>query len=85
MSELSEIKRLLTEIKESDREIEKKLSEIHFSIFGNPVAKIKGIAEMTAEHEKYINADKRIRWLVAGALTSANVGLWAYIKSKFGI
>lgn len=77
------------EIKEILKSQGKKLDDIHFAIYGNKEAKIKGIACLVAEHDKYIEKDKKFKWTVAGLFGGAIGGTWAgiiaYIKSHLGI
>ena len=72
------------EIKKLIQDQAKKIDEIHFSIYGNPKADVKGMAQTVSEHEKYIANDKKFKWTVAGAMTGGLGGLWAYIKSHLG-
>ena len=73
MSEFTEIKDIL--IKQ-----DKKLDDIHFSIYGNKEAGIKGIAKIVEAHDKYIRSDKKIKWIGAGVASASGVGVWESIK-----
>ena len=78
MSELSEIKEIL--IKQ-----EKKLDKVVFAIYGDESAKVKGMADTLSEHEKYINGDRKFKWVVGSTFLASSGGLWAYVKSSLGI
>jgi hypothetical protein len=81
MADLDKIEKLLLELKEEQHEQSKVLAEMHFAIFGNEKAGIKGIASKVVSHEKYIEKDKRFKWVVSGVLMGGNIGFWAWIKS----
>lgn len=79
----------LKEIKEMLEEQNEKLDKICFAIYGNKEAKIKGIACILDDHDKYISKDKKFKWTVAGLFGGAIGGTWAgivaYVKSHLGL
>lgn len=74
-----------TEIKEMLIKQDKKLDDICFAIYGNKEAGIKGIAQIAEAHEKYINMDKKIKWMGAGLFASSGALSWEIIKKYFGL
>lgn len=78
MSEISELKTLVSNQN-------KMLQDIHFAIYGNPKAEIKGMAQTVSDHAKYIANDKKFKWIVAGSFGGSIGGLWAYIKTHLGL
>ena len=78
MTELSEIKSIL-------KEQNIKLNDIHFAIFGNSNAKVKGMAETMNEHSKVISEYKKFKWLVIGATMGGWAGFIAWLKSQLPI
>jgi len=81
MSELEKIEKLLIELRDEQHEQSKVLAEMHFAVFGNEKAGVKGIASKVNSHDKYIERDKKFKWIVSGFLTGGNIGFWAWIKS----
>ena len=71
----------LTEIKEILVKQDKKLDDIHFSIYGNKEAGIKGIACFVQEHNRYIQRDKKIKWIGLGVVSAGGVSTWELIKN----
>ena len=76
MTELTEIKTILIEQG-------KKLNDIHFSIYGNKEAGIKGIACLVREHDKYIQIDKKVKWVGLGIMIPGGAGMWELIRTFF--
>lgn len=85
MSELSEIKDILIKQSQCFAKQDKKLDDIHFSIYGNKDAGIKGIAKMVEAHEKYISADKKIKLVGAGIASASGIGIWESVKHFFNL
>ena len=78
MNELSQIKEMIEEQGE-------KVNEIHFAIFGNKQAGVKGMAEIVTDHSKTISEYKKLKWIATGATLGGWAGLIAYIKNHFGV
>jgi hypothetical protein len=66
-------------------EMSEKVNEIHFAIFGNKRAGVKGMAEIVTDHSKAINEYKKLKWIATGATLGGWAGLIAYIKNHFGV
>ncbi len=47
--------------------------------------KEEGTIQKLQEHAKYIQTDKRFKWLAAGGLFGVNGGFLAYLKSHLGL
>ena len=77
MSDIKEIKVIL----EKQNEM---IKDIHFAVYGNPQANLKGMAGKVDDHDKYISNDKKFKWTVAGLMGGGLGSMWAYIKSHFG-
>lgn len=95
MTKIDDLKSLLAEHSEKSNKfhndmrgaIEKQnreLAEIHFILTGNKKANIEGLSQLVSRHEKYIEGDKKAKWLVAGGIMGAN-GLLAWFMNKFGL
>lgn len=82
---LERIEKLLEEHNERSEQTAKKVSEMHFILMGNPDAKIPGLAEKVHRHDKYINADRKLKYTLSGVFAGANVGFWAWVKHNLGI
>lgn len=83
MSDLTEIKTMLKEQGEKFDEQAGKLNDIHFAIFGNERAGVKGIAKTVIEHGKSISEYKKLKYLGLGMATVSGAGIWQFIKSTF--
>jgi len=60
-----------------------KLEDIHFAIYGNERAGVKGMAKTVVEHGKTIAEYKKLKYLGLGMATVSGAGLWQFIKSTF--
>lgn len=78
MSDLTQIKEMITEQSE-------KVNEIHFAIFGNQKAGVKGMAQTVVEHGKTIAEYKKLKYLGLGMATVSGAGIWQFIKLQFKI
>lgn len=85
MQNIEKLEEMLEEHIEKSEITAKKVSDIHFILMGNPEAKIPGLADKVHRHEKYIDADKKLKWTISGILTGANIGFWAWVKSHLGL
>ena len=96
MSELSDIKKMLKEHIEFTAEINQKIldeqvaqrTELHrmnFVLIGDEKSGVDGLAQKVMKNSKYISNDKKTKWVFFGSVGVGAGGLWAYIKSKFGI
>lgn len=71
--------------REIQREMYEKVNDIHFALMGNPQAKINGIAEKVSDHETYIDSDKKLKWMGAGAWSVLNLGFFVWLRNKLGL
>ncbi len=83
-SQLDRIEKKVDEHIAESMKTSKKVEDMYFTIMGNPQAKIKGMADKVDEHEIYIQADRRLKWMGAGAWSILNIGFFAWIKQKMG-
>jgi len=62
-----------------------KTDRINNILFGDKEAGIEGIAYKVRMHDKYIKADKKIKWLGAGSMMAGGtaMGFWEQIKHFF--
>lgn len=85
MSELSEIKGMLKEQNDAHKEQSEKLEDIHFAIFGNRQAGVKGMAKIQEEHSKQLKKYERFQWIATGATASGWAGFIMWVKTNLGI
>ncbi len=85
MDQLTEIKRMLQDRVDKDKERDDKLDDIHFAIFGSERAGVDGIAKQVKKHGAYIAKDRKLKWILGGSLMVSGGGLWELIKSKMGL
>lgn len=85
MSELSDIKSMLKAQNDEHKKQSEKLDDIHFAIFGNRQAGVKGMAKIQEDHAKKIAEYDRFKWIATGATLSGFAGTIAWIKQHFGI
>lgn len=92
MSDLAEIKSLLktqadilgTQTAEHKAQADK-LDDIHFAIFGNRQAGVKGMAAIQEQHSKKLREYERFKWIATGATGASFAGLIAWVKQHLGI
>lgn len=46
--------------------------------------KEEGIISRVQAHSKYIQKDKKFKWVLSGAAGTINIGFWAWLKNHFG-
>lgn len=85
MSELGEIKGLIKAQVDSQKDYNEKIDDIHFAIFGNEKAGIKGIAKTQIEHGQTIAEYKKLKYLGLGMATVSGASVWELIKQAFKI
>jgi hypothetical protein len=73
------------EIKQQITEQNKSLARLEFVLLGDEKAGVDGIAQKVLKHDKYIQTDKKIKWVTGGASIAASGGMWAYIKGILGL
>lgn len=85
---MTETEKILEALKKQDEATvirDEKLTDIHFAIFGNERAGVDGIAKKVSYHDKYIRADKKLKYVGAGIMMTSGAGLWESIKMFFKI
>jgi len=86
MSELQEIKKRLLAVEEDSKQTLVIVTEIKMGVCGSKQLKIEGLVQKVARHEKYIEGDKKQKWMVVGGVTVL-MALWAlfiaFLKDKF--
>lgn len=83
--QLEQIQKTLEKHVKESEETARKVHDMHFILMGNAPAKVDGIAQMVYKHERYIQNDKRIKWMGAGAVSILNLGFFAWLKTKLGL
>ena len=85
MSELSEIKAMLQKQNDAHKDQNEKLEDIHFAIFGNKQAGVKGMASIQIEHSRKLAEYDKFKWIATGATGAGWAGVIAYFKQNLGI
>jgi len=63
----------------------KSVTRIETALLGDKRMNVVGIADKVASHSKYINADRKFKYIATGALAGGNIGFMAWIKTHFGM
>lgn len=85
MTDLPEIKKILDNQLDILQDQRSKVDDIHFAIFGNERAGVKGLAKIVEGHGKAIAEYKRLKWIGTGLTIGGWAGFIAWIKNYFGI
>lgn len=85
MSELSDIKAMLKAQDVEHKAQTETLNDIHFAIFGNIQAGVKGMAAIQEQHSKKLREYERFKWIATGATGGGFMGVIAFIKTHLGI
>lgn len=59
----------LTKIEKNQKIVITTVTKLELAVCGNKQIGVKGIVKQVNEHEKYIEADKKRKWMFAGGIT----------------
>lgn len=62
-----------------------KTNRMYNILLGDEQANVEGLVQKVSRHQKYISADKKLKWTLTGVLTGANIGFMAWIKNHLGL
>jgi hypothetical protein len=61
----------------------KSVTRIETALLGDKNMNVVGIADKVSAHSRYINNDRKFKYLATGAIGGANIGFFAWVKSHF--
>ena len=69
-------------IEQSQQQILDTLTQLKMAVIGSEKIGVEGLVPKVVRHEKYIESDKKFKWMFAGAVTLVTAILFIYEKIK---
>lgn len=78
---MSTVEERLSRIESNQAMTNETLNKIHTALCGNPEFKLEGVVEKVDKHDKYIETDKRLKWMIAGGVVVISAIVTIIIKA----